>query len=81
MRRGCESVEEAVEPGEVTTAEYFVPRTAAVNGTGGLARVCGTPGCSLHDFHAGPCSSWVGLFEARPRRRARRPGDELFMRH
>ena len=31
---------------------------------------CGTPGCTLADFHAGPCSSWL-LASARKRGRAK----------
>ena len=44
--RGCEVAEEALEEDEVTTLVEVQEQGS-----------CGTPGCSLADFHLGPCSN------------------------
>ena len=40
--------------------------------------MCGTPGCTLPDFHFGPCTSWDGLCGARKRRKPSRLADWAF---
>ena len=40
--------------------------------------MCGTPGCTLPDFHFGPCTSWDGLCGARKRRKPSRLADGAF---
>jgi hypothetical protein len=39
-------------------------------------RLCGTPRCTLVDFHAGPCTSWSGLQGARKKCKPSRPCEE-----
>ena len=45
--RGCEVAEEGLNKDEVTTLVEVQEQGS-----------CGTPGCSLADFHLGPCSNW-----------------------
>ena len=56
-KRGCEAEEEGLGEDEVTT------QVEVEDG------ICGTPGCTLPDFHLGPCSMWL---LAGPRKRGRR---------